>query len=150
MAFLSSLLQPFRFLSRYRLRQQLLADQLRQDRKEERDHQALLLKTFLNSLETIQEASAKESTSNSDALIAVAKSVAAQAQSFGEWMKCFQAAVPPTSSVVRDEDEYAEEQARNLEKGLPADMEALPPEMRLAWALKNDPNWLGQNELVTP
>ncbi len=142
MSFLHKFIQPFRFIARYRTRQALARVREWKLREAERDHQAALLKLFLTSLETIQEASAKESTQNSAALIEVAKSVAAQAQSFSEWMKCFQTSSAPTTSVVRDEDEYREEQMRNIQAGIPADIASLPEEFRLAWALRNDPNLL--------
>lgn len=132
------------WLARHRLRKQEAEEKLAVERKLERDHQALLLKTFLTSLETIQETSARESSDNSKALIEVAKAVSEQAKGFGEWMKCFQATTPPTTSIVREEDEYREEQERALAAGLPADIAALPEEFRQAWVLQHDPNLFGQ------
>lgn len=138
------LYEALRFIAKYRARQHLELARVAEERKLERDHQALLLKTFLTSLETIQETSAKESTTNAAALIKIAEAVAAQANGFGEWMKCFQVGAPNTSTVVRDEDEYRDEQLRLIEAGFPADIAALPEEFKLAWALKNDPNLLTQ------
>lgn len=110
-----------------------------QERQAERLHQQELLKTFLRSLELIQETAAKESGENAKALIEVAKSVTAQAESFGEWLKCFQPTSAPTTSVVRDEDEYVEEQLERMNQGLSADVSVLPPELQLAYALHHDP-----------
>lgn len=110
----------------------------------EREHQKDLATIFLKSLETIQATSAQESKANAEALIAVAKGMTAQAASFGEWMKCFQTTSAPTSTIIREEDEYRMEQER-LEAqglGLPDEMMDLPAEMRLAWALKHDRNLL--------
>lgn len=143
-------LSPFRFIFRYRQRQAVAAELLRSEREAERSHQAILLKTFLSSLEAIQEASAKESTANAGALIEVAKSITAQAQSFGQWITLFNTTSPPTSSTITEEDEYRAEQLANHQKGLPADIAALPEEFQLAWTLHNDPNFLGQNDPVTP
>lgn len=127
------------WFARHRLRKQEAEDKLAAERKLERDHQALLLKTFLTSLETIQETSSRESSDNSKALIEVAKAVSEQAKGFGEWMKCFQATTPPTTSNVREEDEVEEEKQRALAAGMPAEIAALPEEFRLAWVLQNDP-----------
>lgn len=149
-AFLTRLILPFRFVSRYRSRQALARMREWREKEAERSHQQALLKTFLTSLETIQETSAKESSANAQALMKVAESVAAQAQSFAEWMKCFQTTTAPTSSVVTEDDEYRSEQLALVKQGLPADVDALPEEFRLAWVLKNDPNWLGQNEPLQP
>lgn len=139
------------FLTAYRERKAAEAEARRVEREAERTHQALLLKTFLASLESIQEASAKESTSNAGALIEIAKGITAQAESFGQWIKLFNTTSAPTTSTVTEEDEYQAEQLANVKAGLPADIAALPEEFRLAWALHNDPN-LGLNNLgpVTP
>lgn len=134
------LVEAFRFIARHRARVAGLAEQLRLERQAERDHQALLLKTFLSSLETIQEASAKESSVNAGALVEVAKGITAQAESFGNWIKLFNTTSVPTTSVVRESDEYQAEQLANLQNGLPADIAALPEEFQLAYALRNDPN----------
>lgn len=115
-------------------------ERLAEERRLERAHQLELLNTFLHSLESIQEASARESAKNAEGLIAVATSMAKQAEGFAEWMKCFQVSTPPTTSIVRDEDEYIEEQKSLLGKGLPADIAALPEEFQLAYALQHDPN----------
>lgn len=127
------LYEACRFIQRYRNR-------LSEERRLEREHQALLLKTFLTSLETIQETTQKESSENAKAMIEIAKAISAQAMGFGEWMKCFQSNGNPTTSVVREADEYREEQERLVAAGFPADIAALPEEFRLAWVLKHDPN----------
>lgn len=142
--FLSRLIAPFRFISRWRARQSLARMREWRLKEEERKHQLALLQSFLTSLETIQATSAKEATSNSAALVEVAKAMTQQASGFAEWMKLFQVSSPPTSTYVRDEDEYQREQQDALEAGMPSDIAALPEEFRLAWALRNDANLIGQ------
>ncbi len=144
MSFLLTIIAPFRFISRWRTRQALTRMRDWREKQAEREHQQTLLKTFLTSLETIQETSAREASDNSKALIEVAKAMTQQAAGFAEWMKCFQTTSSPTTSVVTEEDEYKAEQMKAMEAGMPADIAALPEEFRLAWALRNDPNLIGQ------
>jgi sensor histidine kinase YesM len=130
---------------RLRERREKREQLLREERQAERAHQQQLLQHFLQSLETIQESATSQREADSKALMEVAKGMMAQASAFAEWIKCFQTSSQPTTSVVREEDEYAAEQMRLVESGFPADIAALPEEFRLAWALRNDPNLLGLN-----
>lgn len=141
------LIQPFRFIARYRTRQAIARLREWKLLEADRAHQQTLVTAFLQSLQTIQETSQKESSQNAQALVAVAQAMTAQAAGFGEWMKLFQVGSPPTTSVVREADEYILEQQRKLEAGDPdVDIATLAPEFKLAWALQNgyDPNLLGQ------
>lgn len=97
---------------------------------------------FLSSLETMQLSGAEQATSDSKALIEVAKGMTAQAESFSQWLKLFQTTSAPTSSVVREEDEYAAQERRKFESNLPADLTVLPEEFQLQWVLAHDPNRL--------
>lgn len=122
----------------------------RDERDRERAHQATLLNSFLASLETIQASATEKATEDTHALVEVAKGMTAQATAFSEWIKLFQTSTAPISSVITEEDEYRAEQQRKAELGYPVDLEDLPPEFQLAYALKRDPNLLGQNEPMTP
>ncbi len=132
---LADILQPFRFISRYHARQAIRRLREWKLLEAEREHQQALLKTFLKSLETIQETSTKESAANAQALVAVAQGLIAQATAFGEWMKLFQVSGAPTTSVITELDEYRAEQIKAFEAGLPAEIAALPEEYRQQWVL---------------
>jgi hypothetical protein len=120
----------------------------REERHRERLHQEVMLDKVLASLESIHEAAYKQNSADSQALIAVAKGMTAQATAFGDWIKCFQTAQVPTTSNVREEDEYLAEQERLVALGLPADLAVLPEEYRLAYVLNHDPNLTP--EMMTP
>lgn len=122
----------------------------RLEKQRERDHQVALLNGFLSTLETIQSAQAEKSSKDTDALIAVAQGMTAQAQSFSKWLELFQQTSAPTSTVITEEDEYRLEQQKKAELGYPVDIDDLPAEFQLAYALKRDPNLLGLNEPMTP
>lgn len=100
----------------------------RGERRLEREHQVNLLTQITAALEVITDGSAKQAEENTKAISELAKSSAKQAEAFSEWMKCFQTGgAAPTSSVVRDEDEIAEEEERALAE--------MPEEFRLAYNL---------------
>lgn len=117
---LTALADIFRFVKRYREREATAL-------QSERDHQLALITQLARSLEVITEGSAKQAEENTKAIMALSASSAEQAKAFSSWIDSFKIAAAPTSSVVRDDDEIAEEQAR-LE-------ESLPEEFRLAFAL---------------
>lgn len=108
------------------------------EREREREHQRSLLEGFQRTLELALDASARQNRDNADALMELAKASAAQAEGFTTWLKSFQMVEAPTSSVVREEDEYAAEQARVAAKiGIPIEaLEDLPPEFQLAHELQ--------------
>lgn len=110
--------------------------------KAERDHQLALAQTFMEGLTEMQEAQRASQQISVDGLMEIAKAISAQAASFGQWIALFQTSGPTSSSVVRDEDEILRDQMKLLEAGMPAELADLPEELRLAWALKNDPNWM--------
>lgn len=139
-------LEPFRFITHYRQRKRQAEDTLWFERNAEREHQRKLLSLFLTSLETMQDAQTEQRTADSQALIAVAKGMTAQAESFNSWLTSFQTSEKPTTSIIRESDEYAEEQERLLSAGFPADIAALPEEFRMAYALRNDPMLMGMND----
>lgn len=130
-------LEPLRFLKHRRER---LAEQARlaaEERAAERAHQLAIAEAVIRGLETVSESSARQNAETAAALIEIAKSNQAQAEGFTTWLKSFQIAEPPTSSVVREEDEFSAEQARLAEQlGLPAAAgEHLPEEFRIAFEL---------------
>lgn len=90
----------------------------------------------------MQEAQRDQQQASVDGLTEVAKAIAKQAESFGSWIALFQTTGPATSSVVRDEDEILRDQLKMLDAGMPPELAELPEELRLAWALKNDPNFM--------
>lgn len=117
---LTAFIDAFRFISRARERR---AASLR----EEREHQLALYGQLARSLEIITEGSAKQAEENTKAITELARSSAAQAAAFSTWIASFQATTPPESTVVRDEDELAAEEARLAD--------SLPEEFRLAFSL---------------
>lgn len=110
--------------------------------KAERAHQLTLAQVFMDGLSSMQEASRDESKANADALIALAQSQAKHAESFSDWLKLFQSAPAPSSSTVRPEDELWLEQQKLMDAGMPVELAELPEELKLAWALQNDPNFM--------
>lgn len=111
----------------------LQAERDREDlqRQLDRDHQINMVNQIARALEIITDGSAKQAEENTKAITELAKSSAKQAEAFSEWMKCFQTGgTAPTSTVVRDEDELAEEQERALAE--------MPEEFRLAFSLHQD------------
>lgn len=153
LAFLLSLAEPFRFIKHSRERADYLAqwdlrvateraEQALEKSRFEQAHQLTLAKTFMDGLTAMQEAQRDAQQTSVDGLMEIAKAISAQAESFGKWIALFQTSGPATSSVVRDEDELLKEQMALLEAGMPAELAELPEELRLAWALKNDPNWM--------
>lgn len=98
-------------------------------RQLERDHQVNLLTQISKALEVITDGSAKQAEENTKAILALASASAEQAKAFSGWLSSFQMSAPPTSSVVRDEDELEEEEARL--------MDSMPEEFKLAFSLHN-------------
>lgn len=121
------IIDAFRFIRRYRERKQA-------ELAAERSHQLALIEQLAKSLEVITEGSAKQAEENTKAIVALAASSAAQAESFSTWIKSFHTVSSPESSVVRDEDELRDEEERQL-----AD---LPEEFRLAFSLHGNQDFL--------
>lgn len=153
LAILLSLLEPFRFVKHYRARQDYLAkwalrvateeaDRALEKSKVEQAHQLKLAQAFMSGLQAMQEAQKESQVASTEGLKEIAQAIAAQAESFGKWIQLFQVSGPATTSVVRDEDEVLKEQMKLLDAGMPAELVDLPEELRLAWALKNDPNFM--------
>lgn len=70
-----------------------------------------------------------------EGLKAVANASAAQSNSLGEWIKMFQNQPTPTTSVVREEDEWATEMQR-MKKELGLEASEVTPEIELALRLR--------------
>lgn len=70
-----------------------------------------------------------------EGLKAVANASAAQSNSLGEWIKMFQNQPQPTSTVVRESDEWASEMKR-MKKELGLSDEEMTPEIALALRLR--------------
>lgn len=117
----------FRVIRRYRERQL-------ETRRLEREHQLALVGQIVRSIEVITEGSAKQAEENTKAISALASASASQAAAFSTWLGSFTTSASPTSSVVRDADEIAAEDAR-----LAAD---LPEEFRLAFSLHGNDDFI--------
>lgn len=84
-------------------------------------------------LETILDKTQQAIGVSQEGLKAVAEASAEQSKSLSEWIKMFQTPNQPTSSTVRDEDEWYQEVQR-YKKEFGADI--LSPEMELALKLR--------------
>lgn len=105
----------------------------------ERQHQMNVISAVTRVLETSLDSATTQNKQNADAMLAMAKAQATQAEAFGTWLKSFTTlAEAPTSSVVTEEDEYIEEQKQLLAHGYPADVSVMPEEFKLALALHRD------------
>jgi len=114
-------------------------ERLAEERAAERAHQLALLSQFTNMLENLTEAQQRSHSATAEALMEIAKASQAQAESFTGWLKSFQSPDPPTSTIVREEDELRDEVARTLaENGIDLANAELPPEFRLALSLRDD------------
>jgi hypothetical protein len=128
----------FRFLKHYR-------ERAAQAAAAERSHQLAMLDRVTTMVENLVDSQAKQAAEQGAALVEIAKANQAQSVIFSEWMKSFQIATAPTSSVVREEDELIAEQSRLLDElGINPDAAAaLPPEFRLALELQRGITSLG-------
>lgn len=133
---LKAFFEIFQFLRRRRER--LLAE-----RAAEREHQLAMLDKALQMFETLTEGQTRQAQEQAAALIEIAKANAAQAETFATWLKAFQAAEPPTSSVVREEDEFAAEQQRMFEQLGIIPSSGIPEEFKLALRLQQGITDLG-------
>lgn len=124
----AQLIEPFRFFKHRRERKA-------HERALEREHQLAMLQSVTGMIEALVDGQAKQASETAAALVEIAKSNQAQAEGFTTWLKSFQVTEPPTTSVVREEDEFNEEQKRFLETiGVaPGDV---PEEFRLAFDLQ--------------
>jgi hypothetical protein len=135
-------IEPFRFIKHFRERQTERDRLAREERHAERTHQQKLLEAIVGAMTSMQETASTESAKTAEGLVAIAGSMAKQAEGFAEWIKLFRAQDAPTTSIIRDEDELADE----LEAaGMPRELAQLPQEFQLAWALRKDPNLPGAN-----
>jgi len=126
----------FGFIRRWRERQEAREAQ-------ERAHQLAMLDRVTTMVENLSDSQTKQAAEQGAALVAVAKALAAQADVFASWMKSFQTTDAPTSSVVREEDELAAEQARLFEELGIEPGSAIPEEFKLALQLQKGISDLG-------
>lgn len=114
-------------------------DERSAERAAGRAHQLAMIDGIKSTLETLVEAQAEQTHSMVEGLMALAKANEANAQGFTAWLNQFRVTDTPTTSVVRDEDEYDAEQRRVAERlGVPPDaLDDIPEEFRLALSLKN-------------
>ena len=102
----------------------------RAEREAEREHQRAMLETIFTKM-------VEFSTENSKPIRELAEAQKAQAEVLMTWLKGFQVPPEPTPSVtVREEDEFLAELQRT--GTIPTDKipVGLPPELQLAWVLK--------------
>jgi hypothetical protein len=133
---LTAFFEIFQFLRRRR-------ECIDAQRAAERQHQLAMFDKALQMFETLTEGQTKQAAEQAAALIEIAKANAAQAETFATWLKSFQTAEAPTSSVVREDDEFAAEQQRMFEQlGISPDSE-LPAEFKLALRLQQGITDLG-------
>lgn len=154
MSFLTALFEPFRFIKHRQERHDYLAqwelrvateqaEQALANSRRDQEHQLKLAQVFMDGLAAMHDAQRDAATSSADGMAAIAKAISSQAESFGAWVKLFQTTSAPTSSsVVTDEDELLKQQMLLIDAGMPAELADLPEELRLAWTLKNDPNFM--------
>jgi Holliday junction resolvasome RuvABC DNA-binding subunit len=128
-AFLAELFEPFRFLKHARERRLL-------ERQEEREHQLELIDTMLQRVEKVIE-------HQKDAAIATAQANSKLAEGIVTWLEMFKNSAEAQANLgtatVRSEDEYSDEQKRELERliklGYPVNE---PRPVQLQWLLEND------------
>lgn len=99
--------------------------------RDDREHQLAILAQVTRALELFTDSQTKQLEESTKGLMAIALANSAQAEAFSTWIKSFQISSPPTSSVVRDEDELADEDARHTNQ-----LDSLPEEFRLALDLQ--------------
>lgn len=130
-------MEAFKFLKRYRERKAA-------ERQLEMAHQLSVVDRLAGMIESLSEGQSKQITEVTAALVEIARSNQAQAEGFTTWLKSFQLTESPTSSVIREEDELREEQARLLDDfGLGG--ESIPEEFRLALQLQKGISSLGDD-----
>jgi hypothetical protein len=107
------------------------------EREEERSHQLAMVEAIKDTFVVLLDAQSRQNRDNAEALMEIAKASAAQAEGFSTWINSFAPTDSPTSSHVREEDEYAAEQARVASAlGIDASMlEHIPEEFLLAHQL---------------
>lgn len=111
----------------------------REEREAERAHQLRLAQTLVSGLESLMEAQTSANAETTKAVLALAEASAKNSEAFASWIKSFQTQDPPTTSVVREEDEYAAELRRFAEENnLPPEelIGNLPEEFRMAYELR--------------
>lgn len=122
-AFLTTIFKAFRFIERSRLRAANEAHLLRMERAREREHQLEMMEAVFTRIES-------SNATTMAALTEMAKGTQEQAKGFTQWLEMFRGSMEaPTSSTVRDSDEWLEEQQRLKAQGFPVD---LPVEFQLA------------------
>lgn len=130
---LMAILETFRFVKRYRLRQAQARELERQERAAEREHQFTMLETIFSKMVEMQKV-------NNEGLLALAGAQQAQADVLATWLKGFQISDPSPQppQTVREEDEWVAEQRRLMVAGDPDAFPVdLPPEFQLAFAIEH-------------
>lgn len=142
--YLTALVKVFQFLRRRRLRKDMDAYQVFQDRmhqrqaeanerEAERSHQLQLVETIASKLVEFAK-------TNQEGILKLAEAQTAQAQVLSEWMKGFQTgSTSPVESIPSANDVW-ENPYGLVEPDIHAVAASLPPEFKLAYSLKNDPN----------
>lgn len=125
-AFLTMAFEAFRFIKKYRLRQAERERVEREERAKEREHQRLIVEAIASRLIDVVK-------TNQDGMLALAQSTSKYADVMQTWIKGFQIQnpEPEPSSTVRDEDEWAAEEKREMEHAI----QFLPAEFQLAYGL---------------
>lgn len=122
---LVALVEPFRVFKHYRERQAQHDHMLHMERERERRHQLELMETIFTKMEETQRHTL-------EGFSEIAKGNIEMARAFSNWIELFKATSAPTSSVIRDDDEWLAEQAKLKAEGFPIDM---PAEFQLAAVL---------------
>lgn len=115
-----------------------VADREAAEREAERAHQRAMLDGLKDTLVALVTAQTNQNRDNVEAMMETSRALGAQAESFQSWLKMFQPVEAPTTSVIRDEDEYNQEQARVAARlGVePEDLDDMPEEFKLALQLR--------------
>jgi hypothetical protein len=127
-AYLTLIYEAFRFIKRYRERQDEAASATLAERARERDHQRLLIEGVLRTVVELAK-------TNQDGILRIADAQAEMSRTLTAWLKSFQvdgSSTPLQSHTVTESDEWLAEQKELAAQGFPID---LPAEFQLAFAL---------------
>lgn len=135
---LLAFIEPFRFIKHARERSEAARSAAHAEREAERSHQLAMLESLVKMVESLGDSHVAQAREQGIALTELAKSSQATAGAFTEWLKSFQMVGDPTTTVVREEDEFNEEQLRLAEAyGVSREVAAdLPEEFHLAMKLR--------------
>jgi hypothetical protein len=133
MNYLTVFFEIFRFIKRYRERQDARLQREADERAAERAHQRALLETIFSKMVESQKV-------QSESIMALADSQRATANVMQTWLDGFKISDPSPqrpSVANNDEEEWLKEQLQLAKLGLPADIDLsqLPPEFKLAYEL---------------